>query len=147
MTITIIDIIYILLPSIIGYSTSFLCKMDKKAGDVVKFRPPPIVFGIVWPILFLLLGISFAIAMRNCNNKELCLFSYILVILSLALWIYMYSCKKSSKGSSWVLILALAFGLICFTQGNEISKILITPLIAWAIFAMIMNTTEVQESK
>jgi translocator protein len=144
MNVSVNDIIYLLLPSIIGYSTTALCKMDKKSGDIVKFRPPPIAFGIIWPILFVLFGLSWAIAMRESKNKTLCLITYILAVSTLSLWIYVYSCKNSKKSASWVLILTMATALMCFAQGNEISRVLICPLIAWAIFATIMNTTEVQ---
>ena len=143
---TILDLLYILLPSIIGYSTSFFCKMDKNAGDIVKFRPPSFVFGIVWPILFILIGISWYVAMHNCINTKLCFLSYILFILSLGLWIFIYSCKKSIKDSAFVLILSLAFGFMAFGQGNDVSRVLIGPLIAWLIFAMMMNVAEVQYS-
>ena len=139
------DILYILLPSIIGYGTTMFCKTGKDSGSVVKFRPPAYVFGIVWPILFILFGISWAIAMRNCTNKVLCLISYSLAVLSLAAWIFTYSCCNSKKGGSWILILTIAFTLMCFAQGNDVSRVLLAPLIGWAIFAMMMNVVEVQE--
>ena len=145
MKIEFIDLIYILLPSIIGFGTNILCKTSKESGINVKFRPPDTAFGIIWPILFLLFGVSWAISMRNCTNKTLCLSVYVLTILSLALWIFVYSCKKSKTFSCWVLIFTLAFAIMCLTQGSEVSKILAAPLISWTIFAMIMNTTEVQE--
>ena len=146
MNIKLQDIIYFLLPAIICYTVTVFCKIGKTAGSNVKFRPPPQVFGIIWPILFVLFGLSWAIAMRNCNNKILCFSTYMLVTISLALWIYIYGCKKSSKGAAWVLILSIAASLMCFAQGNNISKILLAPLIAWCVFAQLMNTTEVQIS-
>jgi tryptophan-rich sensory protein len=42
-------------------------------------------------------------------------------------------------------ILSIIFSLMSFTQGNEISKILIAPLIGWCIFAQLMNITEVEK--
>ncbi len=139
------DILYILLPSVIGYGSTMFCKTGKDSGNVVKFRPPAYVFGIVWPILFILFGISWAIAMRNCTNKVLCLISYSLAVLSLAVWIFTYSCFNSKKGGAWILILTVAFSLMCFAQGNDVSRVLLAPLIGWAIFAMMMNVVEVQE--
>ena len=146
MNIKLQDIVYFLIPAIICYTVTAFCKIGKTAGGNVKFRPPPMVFGIIWPILFILFGLSWAIAMRNCENKILCFSTYMLVTISLALWIYIYGCKKSSKGAAWVLILSIAISLMCFAQGNNISKILLAPLIAWCVFAQLMNTTEVQIS-
>lgn len=139
------DIIYIILPSIICYSVTAFCKIGKDAGNKVKFRPPAEIFGIIWPILFILFGVSWAVAMNNSNNKILCFNLYMLLTISLALWIYIYGCKKSTKVASWILILSITLGLMSFTQGNEISKILIAPLIGWCIFAQLMNTTEVEK--
>jgi benzodiazapine receptor len=141
-----IDIIYFLLPAIICYATTAFCKIGKNAGVDVKFRPPPQIFGIVWPILFILFGLSWAVAMRNCQNKIVCFATYMLTTISLALWIYIYGCKKSNKGGAWVLILCLTLTLMCFAQGNYVSKVLVAPLIAWCIFAQLMNTAEVQNS-
>ena len=145
MTITGKDILLVILPTIVGYGTSLLCGMGKNSGSNVKFRPPPWVFGVVWPILFLLLGTSWAIASRNCTNQVMCMSAYGLLTILLGVWILVYGCAKSKKGASWVLILILASGLACFAQGNEVSKVMITPLLAWVLFALIMNTTEVQQ--
>ena len=64
--------------------------------------------------------------------------------LSLGLWSYIYGCKKNKKGAMWVLVLALALLFASFSHGNDISRVLISPLIAWVLFAMILNSTEVE---
>jgi len=138
------DILYISLPAIIGYSTSGICKIGKNAGKSVLFRPPAAVFGIVWAILFILLGISWSIAIKNSQNKTLCNSLYLLLSISLGLWTYVYGCKGMKKEASWVILLSIMLSLMCYSQGNEKSRILISPLIAWILFAVIMNTTEVQ---
>lgn len=144
MKITFIDGIYVLMPSIIGYGASAFCDIGKNAGNSVKFRPPAYVFGIVWPILFLLFGFSWAIAMRNAEYEYLCLSTYGLAAISLGIWTYVYGCKNLKKQASWVILFSLATLLASFAQGNEISKVLLSPLIAWILFALMMNTTEVQ---
>lgn len=146
MDINLKDVIYFVIPSIICYTVTAFCKIGKNAGRDVKFRPPPQAFGIIWPILFILFGLSWAIAMRNCQNQILCFTTYMLATISLALWIYIYGCKKSIKGGAWVLVLSISLILMCFAQGNYVSKVLLTPLIAWCLFAQLMNTTEVQNS-
>ena len=140
------DIVYFILPAAICYTVTAFCKIGQDAGSNIKFRPPPQVFGIVWPILFVLFGLSWVLAMRNSENKVLCFISYILTTITLALWIYVYGCKKSKKGGAWVLILSVAFALMCFAQGTINSRVLISPLIAWCMFAQLMNVMEVQNS-
>jgi tryptophan-rich sensory protein len=145
MNLNIEDIVYIILPSIICYSVTAFCKIGKASGNTVKFRPPAEIFSIIWPFLFILFGVSWALAMRNSDNKILCFSLYMLLTISLGLWIYIYGCRKSIKVASWILILSIIFSLMSFTQGNEISKILIAPLIGWCIFAQLMNITEVEK--
>ena len=147
MKITWMDTLYFILPSVIGYGSSALCDIGKSAGDTVKFRPPAFVFGIVWPILFALFGLSWAIAMRNSKEIVLCATTYSIAAVSLGLWTYVYGCKNMKKQASWVILLSLAALLASYSQGTVTSKVCLSPLIAWILFAIIMNTTEVQNSK
>jgi tryptophan-rich sensory protein len=140
-----IDIVYACLPAVAGYGASAACEIGSSAGSSVKFRPPAQAFGIIWAILFPLFGISWAVACRESNTPT-CIISYGGTTAFLALWIYVYGCKKNKKAAVWVLVGAVAFALLCFTQGNTLSKMLVAPLIAWALFALLMNSTEVQNS-
>ena len=147
MNINSMDILYFLLPGIIGYGSNALCNVGNNAGNIVKFRPPSFVFGIVWPVLFSLFGISWAIAMREAKYKYLCLLTYGLASISLGVWTYLYACKQKKKEASWVIIFTVASLLASFSQGNELSRAFLSPLISWILFALIMNTTEVQNLK
>ena len=55
MKITWKDILFFLIPGVLGYSIQVLCPL-RKAGKDVKFRPPAVAFGIIWAILFILFG-------------------------------------------------------------------------------------------
>lgn len=135
-----VEIVYLALPIITGFAASFLCPM-KDAGSDVVFRPDSWVFSVVWPILYLLLGVSWIIASRK---NKLNSFVYGLLTLLLVCWIIVYSCNEDKKNAVFVLLASLMAALSCFAIGNKTSKILISPLIGWLIFATIMNTTEVQ---
>jgi benzodiazapine receptor len=145
MTVTIRDVILVLLPAVVGYGTQIACDVGKNAGETVLFRPPSWAFGVIWPILFLMLGISWAIAARVGTNQILTMSVYGLTTLLLGVWIVVYGCAKNKKAAAWVLLLAVAAGIASFGQGNGASKALISPLVVWALFALIMNTTEVQD--
>jgi len=147
MKVTVRDIILVLIPAMVGYGVRLKCNIGEKAGSTVIFRPPAWVFGVIWPILFLFFGLSWAIAARKSSNKKLAMCMYALTTILLGAWIVVYGCLKNKKASSWVLILAVAAGIASFGQGNEVSKALIAPLIAWTLFALLMNTTEVQNNK
>ena len=58
------DIFLFFVPAILGYSSSIFCNIGKSAGANVSFRPSPIVFAIVWPILYACMGWSWVLAER-----------------------------------------------------------------------------------
>jgi len=136
------EYIPIILPSILGYGTAMICGVNKDSGAVVPIRPPPIVFSIVWPILYLMLGFSWFYARKN-NNVISDLFYSILVFL-LSVWILVYSCQKNKKLAIYILLLSVITGIFAYNFSlNFNSKLLIAPLIAWLIFATILSITEV----
>jgi len=138
----IITIILICLPALTGYLTAMFCKVGSDSGSNVSFRPPPIVFSIVWPILYLFLGISWVLA-RN-YNRYIADIAYIIIILLLNMWIYVYSCQKDKKSAISVIALSfIATLLTCIFLGTFLSKLLILPLVLWLFFATILNIFEV----
>ena len=46
------------LPIVSGFGMASICKIPKNEGAFLPQRPPAIVFKIIWPILYLLLGFS-----------------------------------------------------------------------------------------
>ena len=148
--ITISDVVYFLTPGLLGYSISAICNIGKSAGETVAFRPPPKAFGVIWAILFVLLGISWVIASRStlkpqsgCAKHVLCVISYLLFTISLTVWIIFYGCKRNKKAACWILVISIMLSLICIVQGNTVSRMLLAPAIAWCIFALLMNAYEV----
>ena len=161
-----IEIVYFLSPLVVGYGTAALCPVGKNSGISVQFRPPSVVFGIVWALLFPLFGLSWVAASRKSvtsgrpsktvkRNRKQQKFQSVMVpvtyggaILSLGLWEYIYSsqCGNNKKAGTWVILLAILFVLMAIQLGTPISRVLACPLLAWLIFALLMNTTEVQSS-
>jgi tryptophan-rich sensory protein len=144
---TVIFICILLFPSVLGGSFSYLCNVKETSGSTVNIRPDPEVFGIVWPILYILLGLSWYYARNSLMNKyeispDLL---YIILNIFLCLWIYVYSCKGLKKEGVYVLILCIIAGLSCFTVGNITSKLLITPLLGWLYLATLLNVFEVEK--
>ena len=137
-----IEYLYLFTPAVTGFGTSALCKMDETSGESVDFRPPGWVFGVVWPVLYLLIGISWIYASRKSNINN---WFYILLTALLMSWIIVYSCRNNKKGAVYILLGSIIVSLLCFSVGDKISKLCISPLIGWLLFAMIMNTTEVQK--
>ena len=134
----------IILPIALGYISSLACGMSKSSGQNVKFRPPSIAFAIVWPILYIMLGVSWYISLQHESYKILINALYSLLVLLLSAWIIAYSCKNNKKVAVYILLISIMASLMTFSVGNTTSKLLLSPLIGWLIFATLMNTTEVQ---
>lgn len=133
------NLVYLLFPIISGAITAAICPMGSNTGSNVKFRPPPFVFGIVWPILYLLLGTAWVLS----SHRSLL---YLIFTLSLCMWIVTYSCLGSKLGAAWVLLVNLVAGLVTLVLSTKTSQALLCPLIGWLLFALLMNTTDVQFS-
>ena len=136
----------IIMPSILGFSMALFCNVGSNSGAIVNFRPPPIVFSIVWTILYILLGISWYCALEdNDLDKNKVNMFYILLNIFLCLWVYIYSCKNDKKTGIYIIILCIIFSLFCYTVGNLNSKLLIVPLIGLLLLATLLNVFEVEK--
>lgn len=128
-------------PLILGMLSGFASNLSG-AGSKIPARPPGVVFGIVWFMLYLLIGIAWVEA-RKVNQLESDILFLILTV-ALVIWPFMYNI--SSKVALYVLLVILLITIIVVGYSWITSKIagyLISPLLAWIIFAMLLNFTEV----
>jgi tryptophan-rich sensory protein len=139
------NIIRLLYPMIIGYIISYQCKMNKSDGSIAKFRPPPIVFGIVWPILYILIGLSWITAVNSKTNKYTDIIYFILSSL-LAMWLIVYACLKDKQSALYILLLTLLSISILMIIGPKNSQFLLSPLLIWIFYAILLSTTSIQNS-
>ena len=131
---------------IIGNVMNFIpqCRIkSSNAGNIVKFRPPGYIFGIVWPILYLLFGISWIIAFSK-KKKVYIDILYALQAVFLIGWIVVYSCLSDKINGIYVLLLNLLTVIMLMLMVNKISKMLLAPLAVWLLFALLLNIFEVQ---
>jgi len=128
------SLLIIPVPLILGFIAGRICPMEH--SEELQFRPPGAVFGIVWTLLYLLLGIVW---WKNINNHVFNVLMITLLVL-LNLWIYIYSCKNSKKGGLYILLLTLMVGLMLYS----FDPILWSPFIAWIVFALLLNYSIVQ---
>jgi len=135
------DYMLLFAPMIIGYTTSALCKIPKDAGSIVRIRPPAVVFRIIWPILFILIGISWVYAIRKNKWNYV---SYGGLVATLSLWIIMYGCVKDKIWGVWVLIISLCASIIALCMGDLTSRLFLAPLVSWLFLATLINALEVQ---
>ena len=137
------DLMRLFYPMFAGFVVSKFCKMEKSGVDV-KFRPPPFVFGIVWPILYILLGLSWINSNPDKNmNIEVLFFT---LSSLLAYWIVVYACQKNKKNAVFVMLSIILNIALLMVQISKQSQIYLVPLAVWIFFAMLLSTTELQNS-
>lgn len=136
----------LLCPMAIGYGASALCPIGKSAGSTVPFRPPSMVFGVVWPVLFLMIGYSMLWHGRQVNGSLLYdpgLMARLLLVISLGLWVGVYGCGKSRKHAAWVMVACIGLAFAAIITGCDMTtNLLICPLLAWLLFAQHLGIAE-----
>lgn len=109
-----------------------------------KISPPSWIFGIVWPILYLLMAISFIIIIRNDKCNKFCrplIYFGIQLIFNL-LWTSLFFKLKNPFLSLIDLILIIIFTIITIVEFYKISlyaSLLLIPYILWLFLAFYLN--------
>ncbi len=105
--------------------------------------PPPIVFPIVWTILFILMGISaYLIYESNSNLKGKALAIYGLQLVVNFFWpIIFFNGQKFLLAFVWLLLLVALIieTILIFKDINKKASLLLIPYLLWSIFATYLN--------
>lgn len=139
-------IVNIIIP--FGGSTliSFFSRSGEGYDEAIKpvFAPPGFVFGIVWPILYIFMGIAaYRVYMKFKNGIETkaLLFYGIQLILNF-IWPIIYF-KFNLYGLAFIeIIILLIFMIITaveFFKVDRIAGVLFIPYILWVVFAAALN--------
>jgi|TARA_A100001015_G_scaffold86686_1_gene96332 tryptophan-rich sensory protein len=130
--------IFVLLALIIGGLASSNTVDDIWYQGLIKsqLNPPGYIFGIVWPILYILMSIS---AFRTFNQtKNL----FLIQLLFNAIWSWLFFAFQMpfiALMNIWLLIyLNIKLNLKMFYQ-DRLSGILFIPYVIWLFFASYLN--------
>lgn len=115
-----------------------------KALKKSTLTPNPVIFKIVWPILYLLMVLSFIlIFLKQTQISKIP--AYIAFFIQLFLnifWSYSFFYLKNVVLSFVVLIALLFFifvTIIFFNKISQIASFLLLPYFIWSIFALYLN--------
>ena len=119
--------LYLLLPMLSVYLVGAFYPVGKEAGKDIPFRPPSWVFGVVWPILLILIGYSWTLRPGLTNY-------YLLLTLLLSTWSIFYANNRMLAFFNILATISLTVYLILHKFKKKSSYLLI-PLLAWLSFA------------
>ena len=139
----IINTLRIFLPLILGGIMAFIIKdaVDYTSLNQPPLAPPKIVFPIAWTILYFLIGLSYYLYRKDCNNRETIILYYAGLFFNLSWTILFFLLKLRLLSIFWIILL---IGLTFFLIGNylkekRISAYLLYPYVIWLIFAAYLN--------
>jgi tryptophan-rich sensory protein len=101
--------------------------VGKEVGKDIPFRPPGWVFGVVWPVLLLLIGYSWTLRPELSNF-------YLILTLLLSSWSIFYANNRILAFLNILTTIGFSIYLILHKFKKKSSYLLI-PLIAWLSFA------------
>ncbi|MBW3519009.1 TspO/MBR family protein [Flavobacterium sp. NKUCC04_CG] len=140
----------ILICSGVGYLSSIVTRTSLNTWYPLiakpSFNPPNYVFPIVWPLLYILMGIAVGMVWNRFATKErlvknaLILFGIQLVLN--ALWSILFFGMQNPRIAFFELLLLLLFVLLSCRQFYKISPLaayLLIPYILWLSFAAVLN--------
>ena len=133
--------VYVYLPLILGMIMGRICPMGH-GGPRSRSQPPGWVFAVVWPVLYLLIGMNWN---RTKSDSTLNLLHWLL-IAALNYWLFVVGCGKNWKQGAWVFLpivgVSLATWILSASKG---SPLLLVPYLAWILFAQQLNVHIVEK--
>ncbi len=144
------DIIsYILLtaPIILGLGSGYFVSRKRIPKVKSYLNPPSWLFGVVWPILYLLLGYSSYLIWNSTNisigNKQFYLTLYAIQVLLVMSWWPYFVYYPNKFFATVTLILLAIFALIItvlFFPVNNIASYCLIPYVIWLSFASFLTS-------
>ena len=140
-------IIAIIIPLLVGFISFLLTKegISNYSNNLIKpsFAPPSYLFGIVWTILYILMGISSYIIYNDISShKNICLLIYSLNLVLNFLWpIIFFNLELRLFAFIFIIFLDIVviYMIICFHGISKKAAYLQIPYLIWLIFATILN--------
>lgn len=121
-----------------GYGNSWYAALDKPAAT-----PPGWVFATVWPILYVLMGLSVAMILNARGaagrGRALALF-FTQLVLNFS-WSYVFFKLHQSSLSVWLLALILALTIVtslAFDRIRRVAAWLLVPYMVWLGYATVL---------
>ncbi len=113
--------------------------------DKPAFTPPGWTFGVVWPILYTLMGIALWLVWRQGTAHENVRVGIVIFFAQLvvnAAWSLVFFGLQSPLGGLCVIIallLLIALTMLAFARVSKTAAYLLVPYLAWVVFATVLN--------
>lgn len=122
-----------------GYSNRWFTAMD-----LPPIVPPGWVFGVVWPSLYIMLGIALAMILnaRGAKGRGLALTLFAVQLLLNFAWSPLFFALHQVTAALWLIVSILALTIataFAFAPIRKAAAWLLVPYMVWLSFASILN--------
>lgn len=144
-------IISLALPQIIGLTAAYFTQTGEgswyRSVEKPGWNPPGWVFGPVWTILYILMGIAFYLVWKSntpAKTKSIAMIFWIIQLVFNFFWTIIFF-GQHQIGWALVEIIALwlliLFTIFAFARINKVAAWLMVPYISWVSFATLLTGT------
>ena len=134
----------IAIPVVVGLIIGAITSSSIEYNTLIKpvLAPPPILFPIVWTILYVLMGVSYGILESKSLVDSEIKFIYYLQLFVNALWsIIFFTFDWRLFAFIWLLMLILLIVamIIKFYNKDKVAGLFQIPYLLWSLFASYLN--------
>jgi tryptophan-rich sensory protein len=124
-----------------GYGNGWFDALQKPT-----FMPAGWTFGVVWPILYALLGVaaSIIVAEPASDRRRLALILFFAQLALNFLWSPIFFAAHDISLAKWIILLMTIIGAAAagqFLRIRRIAGLLMVPYLVWLVFAATLNAT------
>lgn len=132
----------IFLPIFLSAMVQWIFPSDFSQNRKVFFQPPGYIFGIVWTILYLMLGVYLhnILTHNNYNSKNTLLLLFGINLTINLLWTPVVNNLRLYKTGIYMIAILLCLTFLQITIDNSrLNKVLLVPYFSWLSFALLLN--------
>jgi benzodiazapine receptor len=133
----------ILVPQLLSLLMQFLFPSDFSKNKKVFFQPPGFVFGIVWTLIYILLGFYlYLLVQQRKSNKY---FTYMLTLFIINLlfnltWTPIVNIHKKYKmGIFLIALMIFTLFMLISIDNKPVNRSLLIPYLSWLFLALLLN--------
>jgi benzodiazapine receptor len=117
-------------------------RKDYRQNVKPPLSPPGYIFPIVWPVLYVSMGVAFVTAKNKKNSKVINSLHYSQLGLNFlwSLLYFRYKLRGAAVVESFVLFTAVTSTTATYFQTNKTSGSLMVPYVAWSGYASYLAT-------
>lgn len=125
--------------SLAGPENAWFATLDKPS-----LFPPPMVFTIVWTILYAIMGLALAMvaSARGASGRGIAVAAFVVQLaLNLAWAPLFFGAHQITAGLTLMVVLdvAVVITIVLFRRVRLVASLLLLPYLAWILFATALN--------